>query len=152
MENEVSHDVLERCGRTPTSDPTPTFSSININSTSTLSPPQHPAIHLTRLTMAPPKDMLKAKAANALSKNQSAIGDPVSIKAETTPSEHDLPRSDIKDSQRKGDGKSLKQIAKSSNPSMLGDPVSLKAETSNNEPTDQDRGALRDGKKKDSKL
>lgn len=96
--------------------------------------------------------MLKSKAENALSQNPSALGDPISIKSETTPSEHDLPGSDIKDSQRKGDGKSLKEIAKASNPTMLGDPVSLKAETSDSEPTDQDRGALRDGKKKDSKL
>lgn len=99
--------------------------------------------------------MLKAKAETALSNNPSAIGDPISIKSETTPSEHDLPGSDAqkpKDSQRKGDGKSLKEVAQASNPSMLGDPVSLKAETSDSEPTDQDRGALRDGKKKDSKL
>jgi hypothetical protein len=85
-----------------------------------------------------------------LKDKKSVIGDPVSLKAETTPSERDLSGSDIKDSQRKGDGKSLKEMAKD-NPTMLGDPVSLKAETSNNEPTDQDRGALKDGKK-DSKL
>lgn len=102
--------------------------------------------------MAPPKDMLKTKAENAMSQNPSALGDPVSIKNETTPSEHDLPASENKNSQRKGDGKSLKQVAEESNPSMLGDPVSLKAETSNSEPTDQDRGASRDGKKKDSKI
>ena len=102
--------------------------------------------------MAPPKDMLKTKAENALSHNPTAIGDPISIKSETTPSEHDLPGSDIKDSQRKGDGKSLKEIAQASNPTMLGDPVSLKAETSESEPTDQDRGASDAGKKRDSKL
>lgn len=47
---------------------------------------------------------------------------------------------------QEGGGKSLKDIAQQKinkgNPSQLGDPVSLKAETSNNEPTDQDRGAL----------
>lgn len=112
--------------------------------------------------MSPPKDMLKTKAETALANNPSALGDPISIKNETTPSEHDLgdssPSASPKDSQRKGDGKSLKQVAQESNPSMLGDPVSLKAETSDSEPTDQDRGALRDGhsqqqqKRKDSKL
>lgn len=104
--------------------------------------------------------MLKTKAETALANNPSAMGDPISIKAETTPSEHDLKGSpeQPKDSHRKGDGKSLKQVAQESNPSMLGDPVSLKAETSDSEPTDQDRGALRDGdgqgkkEKKDSKL
>lgn len=53
--------------------------------------------------------------------------------------------------------KSLKEAAKE-NATQLGDPVSLKAETSDNEPTDQDRGAMgKDGDlagapKRDSKL
>lgn len=110
--------------------------------------------------MSPPKNTLKTKAETALSNNPSALGDPISIKGETTASEHDLKDSaeQPKDSQRKTDGKSLQQVAQESNPSMLGDPVSLKAETSDSEPTDQDRGALRDGdgqekkQKKDSKL
>lgn len=114
--------------------------------------------------MATPKDMLKTKAETALANHPSTLGNPVSIKNETTPSEHDLKGSSAeqqqppppKDSQRKGDGRSLKQVAQESNPSMLGDPVSLKAETSDSEPTDQDRGALRDGQgkkeKRDSKL
>ena len=113
--------------------------------------------------MARPKDMLKTKAETALANNPSALGDPVSMNNETSPSEHDLKGSSeqqqqpIKDTQRKGDGKSLKQLAQESNPSMLGDPVSLKAEASDSEPTDQDRGVLRDGvqgkkEKKDSKL
>jgi len=39
--------------------------------------------------------------------------------------------------------KSLKELAQEpKNRTMLGDPVSLKAEKSDNEPTDQDRGAL----------
>ena len=47
--------------------------------------------------------------------------------------------------------RSLKEAAMN-NPTALGDPVSLKAETSDTEPTENDRGALRDGKKRDSKL
>jgi hypothetical protein len=88
----------------------------------------------------------------SLESNPSALGDPISIKSETTPSEHDLSAEpegearaqseDENKAQRKGDGKSLKELAKNANPSMLGDPVSLKAETSNSEPTEMDRGAL----------
>lgn len=97
--------------------------------------------------MSPPKDTLKGKADTALANNPSTLGDPISIKGETTASEHDLKDSaeQPKDSQHKTDGRSLKQVAQESNPSMLGDPVSLKAETSDSEPTDQDRGALRHG-------
>lgn len=72
----------------------------------------------------------------------SRIGDPVSLKAETSntkPTDQDKPN--------KSEGeKSLKEIAQekmdSGNPSQLGDPVSLKAEISDNEPTKDDRGAL----------
>ncbi|ETN46005.1 uncharacterized protein HMPREF1541_00188 [Cyphellophora europaea CBS 101466] len=127
-----------------------------------------------------PNSPLKDKATTALKHNPSALGDPISIKSETTPSEHDLQgsgspdtpttpkdnekkqqqqqqqRQAPKDSQRKGDGKSLKEVAEAANPSMLGDPVSLKAETSETQVTEGDRGALRDGEKKkgkgDSKL
>ena len=114
-----------------------------------------------------PNSPLKDKATTALKHNPSALGDPISIKSETTPSEHDLQGSGSpdtqttpkdnekkqeqqqapKDSQRKGDGKSLKEVAEAANPSMLGDPVSLKAETSETEVTEGDRGALRDGEK-----
>lgn len=72
--------------------------------------------------------------------NPSQLGDPVSLKAETSntePTEKDRPNK----SGREGDGhKSLKDLAKE-NPTQLGDPVSLKAETSNTEPTENDRGA-----------
>ncbi|KAF7185061.1 hypothetical protein HII31_13684 [Pseudocercospora fuligena] len=80
--------------------------------------------------------------------NPSQLGDPVSLKAETSktePTEQDRPN------KNDGDGKTLKQKAEEKlkkNPSAIGDPVSLKAETSDNEPTDQDRGAKSSGKPK----
>ncbi|KEQ71954.1 hypothetical protein M436DRAFT_49256, partial [Aureobasidium namibiae CBS 147.97] len=71
--------------------------------------------------------------------NPSQLGDPVSLKAETSntePTENDRPNKS-----GGSDGhKSLKDLAKE-NPTQLGDPVSLKAETSNTEPTENDRGA-----------
>ncbi|KAF2173335.1 hypothetical protein M409DRAFT_17275 [Zasmidium cellare ATCC 36951] len=74
--------------------------------------------------------------------NPTLLGDPVSLRAETSntePTEHDR-------GAKGSDGKkSLKQIAEQkmkTNPSQLGDPVSLKAETSDTEPTEEDRGAL----------
>lgn len=69
--------------------------------------------------------------------NPSQLGDPVSLKAETSktePTEKDR-------ANKSGDGhKSLKDLAEK-NPTQLGDPVSLRAETSNTEPTENDRGA-----------
>ena len=82
---------------------------------------------------------LKDKAEHSLKSNPSAVGDPVSLKAETSNSEP----TDKDEPNKGGDGKkkTLKQVAEDSNPTMLGDPVSLKAETSDSEPTDDDRGA-----------
>ncbi|EMF16655.1 uncharacterized protein SEPMUDRAFT_33315, partial [Sphaerulina musiva SO2202] len=79
--------------------------------------------------------------------NPTLIGDPVSLKAETS-NTGDLDGDDAQQGGKKGK-KSLKELAKG-NPSQLGDPVSLKAETSDTEPTDQDRGAL--GGRRGSKL
>ncbi|KJY00962.1 hypothetical protein TI39_contig307g00074 [Zymoseptoria brevis] len=70
--------------------------------------------------------------------NPTQIGDPVSLKAETSktePTNQDRPNKGKEE-------KSLKEIAEDDlkhNPTALGDPVSLKAETSDTEPTDQDR-------------
>ncbi|KAI1609558.1 hypothetical protein EDD36DRAFT_74856 [Exophiala viscosa] len=88
--------------------------------------------------------------------NPTALGDPVSLKAEksdTSPTDKDRPNKD-------NDKKSLKDIAnedlneaKKGNRSMLGDPVSLKAETSDNDPTSgDDMGSITDRKGRDSKL
>lgn len=77
-------------------------------------------------------------------KNRSQLGDPVSLKAETSktsPTEHDRPN------QSKDRELSLKELAEKKmemNPTQLGDPVSLKAETSTREPTENDRGAASD--------
>lgn len=90
--------------------------------------------------------------------NPTALGDPVSLKAEksdTSPTEKDRPNKDSSDQ------KSLKDIAnqdlneaKKGNRSMLGDPVSLKAETSDKDPTDGEdgMGSITDRKERDSKL
>lgn len=104
--------------------------------------------------MAPSKESsLGDKAKNSLKDNPTAIGDPISIKDETTPSEHDL-TDEQKKSKNDSGKKSLKEVAQESNPTMLGDPVSLKAETSDNEPTEQDRGTrgTKHDKMRDSKL
>ena len=124
----------------------------------------------------PAEKSLKRTAEDKLKSNPSALGDPVSLKSETSDrnptedesgcnsnstspsddktsnlkaSEHDLDQKPDKSKQ------SLKELAES-NATMLGDPVSLKAETSDSEPTENDRGALRDGeaekKRRESKL
>jgi hypothetical protein len=110
--------------------------------------------------------------------NPTALGDPVSLKAETSdneptkksqtksrtnldtiapsPTEGDLSSDDDQDSSKK----SLKDIAKDDlneakkgNRSMLGDPVSLKAETTEKDPIEDDgRGQITGNKKRDSKL
>ncbi|KAJ9661891.1 hypothetical protein H2198_001643 [Neophaeococcomyces mojaviensis] len=89
---------------------------------------------------------LKEKAEHKLkSGNSSQLGDPVSLKAETS----DRVPAESEEGAKKGH-KTLKEVAQDTNPTMLGDPVSLKAETSNSEPTENDRGALKD--KRQSKI
>lgn len=92
--------------------------------------------------------------------NPSQLGDPVSLRAETSdtkPTPDDLgakgsqPISSKGNADQSADGKgekTLKQRAEEKldkNPSQLGDPVSMKAETSDTEVTRDDRGALPDG-------
>ncbi|KAJ9504138.1 hypothetical protein LTR99_005932 [Exophiala xenobiotica] len=100
--------------------------------------------------------------------NPTALGDPVSLKAEKSnnePTEQDRPNKAGKaNSESDSDKKSLKDIAqqdlseaKKGNRSMLGDPVSLKAETSDKDPVKgSDRGDqmgnITDRKDRDSKL
>ncbi|KAK0930453.1 hypothetical protein LTR29_016698 [Friedmanniomyces endolithicus] len=91
--------------------------------------------------MAPPDNKsLKQIAKETQSAAPSQLGDPVSLKAETSdsrPTEHDKPNDQT-------EHKSLKESMQESlkhNPTALGDPVSLKAETSDTEPTMDDRGA-----------
>jgi len=103
---------------------------------------------------------LKDTAKQDLESNRSALGDPVSLKAEksdTEPTEQDRGAG-------QQDGKSLKDLAQeklhdNKNATMLGDPVSMKAETSSTEVTEHDRGAAgpqgdlrKESPKKDSKL
>lgn len=78
------------------------------------------------------------------------IGDPTSLKNESSSGIPTEDEAGAKPEKKEGDHKTLKQVAQESNPTMLGDPVSLKAETADSEPTDQDRGAL--NKKRDSKI
>ena len=101
--------------------------------------------------------------------NPTALGDPVSLKAEKSnnePTEEDRPNKAGSGSGSGRDKKSLKDIAqqdlseaKKGNRSMLGDPVSLKAETSDKDPVkggdrgDGDHmGNITDRKDRDSKL
>ncbi|TKA24982.1 hypothetical protein B0A50_06080 [Salinomyces thailandicus] len=90
-----------------------------------------------------------AKEKNSTAPSQ--LGDPVSLKAETSDRQPtDLDKPNKAPNKTDQQDKSLKQIAQdkmdSGNPSQLGDPVSLKAETSHNEPTKDDRGALGTGR------
>ena len=119
---------------------------------------------------------LKAQAEETLKTNPTALGDPVSLKAETSDTEvgdgDSLYKQETKTQnsnttgsgegrngkggEGKGEGqagkKSLKELAKE-NPTMLGDPVSLKAETSDLVPTEGEMGAKGDGgKKRDSNI
>lgn len=117
--------------------------------------------------MAPQKKSLADSAKDSLKNNPSALGDPVSLKAETadsSPTENDRGAANDKSSlgagagaggNKKSDGHTENDgslgAAAMKNPSLLGDPVSLKAEKSQSEPTEADRGAGRKGKG-DSKL
>jgi len=93
---------------------------------------------------------LKEVAKDTLAKNPTALGDPVSLKAEksdTQPTEKDKPNKSAEaEAERKRTGgtsegkKSLAEAAMS-NPTLLGDPVSLKAERSDSQITPDDRGA-----------
>jgi hypothetical protein len=103
--------------------------------------------------------------------NSTAMGDPVSLEAETSdssPTEQDRANSSSTSRPTGGDEgsdsgsgqKSLKEVAKEDlneakkgNRSMLGDPVSLKAETTEKDPAGDDNiGELTDNMKRDSKL
>ncbi|PBP24481.1 hypothetical protein BUE80_DR004581 [Diplocarpon rosae] len=113
--------------------------------------------------MSPSKPTLRERALQTNKTNPSQLGDPISLKAETSstsptssdrgahsPAEHitkgapaPTEGDDGRDKGGKG-GKTLRQRAMdklNENPSQLGDPVSLKAETADSQPTDDDRGA-----------
>lgn len=87
---------------------------------------------------------LKEKAEQKLKNNPSALGDPVSLKAETS---SQTPAESEEGAPKAGKDTNASQTQK---PSQLGDQVSLKAEKSDSEPTEQDRGALKD--KRQSKM
>jgi hypothetical protein len=101
----------------------------------------HVSHHFLNPTLYRPTNHPQKSLKDTAKDNPTQLGDPVSLKAETSstePTEKDRP---AKSSQKGGDGhKSLKDLAKE-NPTQLGDPVSLKAETSDTEPTENDRGA-----------
>jgi hypothetical protein len=115
------------------------------------------------------KKTLRETALETNKTNPSQLGDPISLKAETSstspthqdtgasssasqtndikkvapsPTEGDIER---QEGRKAVDGhKTLRQRAMDKledNPSQLGDPVSLKAETADSEPTENDRGA-----------
>lgn len=101
---------------------------------------------------------------NEIQPNPTALGDPVSLKAETgtSPTRPDHPeRAGSGDSSTKG-RESLREVArrdldeaKKGNRSMLGDPVSLKAETSERDPVGKEKdgmGSVTGNKERDSKM
>ncbi len=99
--------------------------------------------------------------------NPGQLGDPISIKAETSdnmPTEGEggtsssPSSSSSSKSQRSNRGETLREKAAKklhgpdANPSQLGDPISLKNETSPGVPVDSERGAEEEGVKRDPKL
>lgn len=100
-----------------------------------------------KLILSQDKKSLKSIAQEKNKQNPSQLGDPVSLRAETSdtkPTKDDLGAKGDEKQDDKRDNKSLKQRAQeklNTNPSQLGDPVSLKAETSDTEVTADDRGA-----------
>lgn len=96
---------------------------------------------------APSQDSLKKQAEKELaSGNPSQLGDPTSLKAETSKMDPTKDEAGTKKDGQKGH-ETLSDLAKK-NPTMLGDPVSLKAESADSEPTENDRGAAGTGKSK----
>lgn len=90
----------------------------------------------------------KKSLADLAKSNPTQLGDPVSLKAETsstTPTDQDKPNKSPDAAGRNAggtsEGKKTLAEAAMSNPTMLGDPVSLKAEVSASEVTEEDRGA-----------
>ena len=72
--------------------------------------------------------------------NPTQLGDPVSLKAETSdtqPTDDDMPNKSAQARAVNGEGQNN---GTTSNKTQLGDPVSLKAETSIGEPTERNRG------------
>lgn len=137
-----------------------------VPSVSNNSSQSRPELHLDSIFQN--KKTLRETALETNKTNPSQLGDPVSLKAETSstsPTHQDRgasspasPTNHIKkiapsppegdtDGQgvKVGDGqKTLRQRAMDKlqeNPSQLGDPISLKAETADLEPTENDRGA-----------
>ncbi|KIY02423.1 uncharacterized protein Z520_02562 [Fonsecaea multimorphosa CBS 102226] len=101
---------------------------------------------------------------DAAKSNPTALGDPVSLKAEqsdTSPTHQPQQKADRSPSLKERAEQDLNE-AKKGNRSMLGDPVSLKAETSEGDPvrdadenedgTGRSSGARKGGKGRDSKL
>jgi hypothetical protein len=119
---------------------------LNHGSLSIHNPPKHQPSTLHKLTPPPPQNNSKKSLKDLAKENPTQLGDPVSLKAETSntrPTPDDTGA--LNDNKASGGGKTLKQRAEEklkTNPTMLGDPVSLKAETSDTEPTADDRGAL----------
>ncbi|EXJ90737.1 hypothetical protein A1O1_03841 [Capronia coronata CBS 617.96] len=105
----------------------------------------------------------KKSLTSAAKSNPTALGDPVSLKAEqsdTSPTQDDQPNKKETRDQNDSGKKSLKDVAnedlneaKKGNRSMLGDPVSLKAETTDEDPVEDDKmGNITGNKGRDSKL
>lgn len=83
---------------------------------------------------------LKSKAQQKLkSGNASQLGDPVSLKAETS---ERVPK-EGEEGAKTNEHKTLKEVAQETNPSMLGDPISLKAETEDYKPSAKEEGGFK---------
>ncbi|KAL9057918.1 MAG: hypothetical protein Q9162_002045 [Coniocarpon cinnabarinum] len=84
--------------------------------------------------------------ADAAKRNPSALGDPVSLKNESSdssPTEHDKPNQGPSSSNNSGSQKDHETLSQKAlkNPTALGDPVSLKAEQSTLIPKEEERGS-----------
>ncbi|KAL1618667.1 hypothetical protein SLS54_007103 [Diplodia seriata] len=95
-----------------------------------MAPPSPLSKHQTQ----PPLRQLAAEKLHGKGSNPSQLGDPISLKAETSNS---WPTGE--DAKPRGGSTSF-SLSDAAKKTMLGDPVSLKAETVNTEPADHDNG------------
>lgn len=98
-----------------------------------------PPSPLSKHQSQPPLRQLAAEKLHGHGSNPSQLGDPVSLKAETSntsPTDQDL-------GARSGSASNAKptsSLSDAAKKTMLGDPVSLKAETADKDPVDHDNG------------
>ncbi|EKG17018.1 hypothetical protein MPH_05707 [Macrophomina phaseolina MS6] len=98
-----------------------------------------PPSPLSKHQSQPPLRQLAAEKLHGKGSNPSQLGDPVSLKAETSntsPTDQDLGAHGVS----RNSAKQSASLSDATKKTMLGDPVSLKAETAEKDPVDHDNG------------